>query len=210
MADISLYSDLVFKLRGYPAIHRPLKRLRRALRQLSLKGIELVRALAPARSPRLGPPVGSYSIYTSVLQDQNRPQRIVLTDQGVPPTTPDSLQVVSKLGQHASQPWPIFWSRHKNARLVSTSLALLDDQKRICRESTYGDHWFRDDPAWNYLWLPKPVSLPGNWTSLVSWWTQNNGAPPFSHWLLAALPRLALLPEFPPDPRMSGPGRLAG
>src|SRR5262249_31472352 len=155
--------------------------------------------LAPLSTPRFGPPKGSFSVYQSLLLENRRPARILLTDQGSPETSPDSLMVVSKLGQHLCQPWPIFWSHHGNARLVGSSLALMDDRKQICRESVYGEWSMPDDPAWNYVCLPKPVSLPGKWTSIVSRWAPNGGVPLFSHWIMDALPRLALLPEFPSD-----------
>jgi capsular polysaccharide biosynthesis protein len=114
------------------------------------------------------------------------------------------------LHSHAWQPWPVFWSHHKHARLVASSLAFMDDRKQICREAVYGDICVKDDPAWNYFLLPKPLWLEGNWTSLVSRWTPNDVVPPFTHWILDALPRLAMLSEFPSDTRILVPGRLAG
>ena len=118
--------------------------------------------------------------------------------------------VVSKMGQHACQPWPILWSRHKSARLVSPSLALLDECKRVCRESVYGDMCLEDDPAWRYAVLPKPISLSGNWTSIVSRWVPNSGVPTFSHWILDALPRLALLKGISAGHKNFGPVKISG
>lgn len=132
-----------------------------------------------------------------------------MTNQGAPKTTQDSLQIISNLHQHECQPWPIFWSQHKNARLVSSSLALLDERKRICRESVY-EFAMPDDPAWNYLALQKEIYLKGNWTSLISRWCPNNGVPTFTHWILDALPRLAMLKEFPADTKILVPCKLAG
>jgi capsular polysaccharide biosynthesis protein len=114
------------------------------------------------------------------------------------------------LQQHASQPWPVFWSHHRNARLVASTLALLDERKRLCREAVYGDICVADDPAWRYATLPEPVALAGNWTSLVSRWCPNDRVPTFSHWLNDALPRLALLSEFPADTGILVPKALAG
>jgi hypothetical protein len=209
MADVSLYYKVTMKLRRHPLLHRPLRAARRlAVETLPAKFLDLLGVLAPTGC-RFGPPKGSFSIYNSLLHEQRRPRRVVLADQGAPPTTPDSLQVISKLGQHSTQPWPVFWSHHRHARLVSPSLALLDEKKQVCRESVYGDMCRKDDPAWKYVWLPKPVALAGNWTSLVSRWVPNTGVPTFSHWILDALPRLALLPEFPPDTGILVPSRLA-
>lgn len=171
--------------------------------------LNLWRVLAPSGNLRIGPPKGSFSIFQSHLFEKRRPSRIVLTDQGAPKTTPQSLLIKSGMLQHNCQPWPIFWSRHQDARLVSASLALLDDKKRVCRESVYGDLCLEDDPAWRYWNLPEPVTLKGNWTSIVSRWVPNSGVPTFSHWIMDALPRLALLKEFPPDTKILVPAKLA-
>src|SRR5581483_4676413 len=159
---------------------------------------------------RFGPPKNSFSILDSPRFENRRPSRIVLTDQGAPNVGHDSLMVVSGMQQHAWQPWPIFWSAHKNARLVASTLALLDERKRICREAAYGDICIEDDPAWNYCRLPKEIFLEGNWTSLVSRWCPADGVPTFSHWIMDALPRLALLKEFPADTKILVPCKLAG
>ena len=199
------------RTRRWPALHGPLKKIRRFLLEtIPMFFLNLWRVIAPVSSLRFGPPKGSFSIYQSLLHENRRPSRVVLTDQGVPKTTPTSLLAISGLGQHTCQPWPVFWSHHKRARLVSPSLALLDEKKRICREAVYGDMCLEDDPAWRYWTLPKPVMLAGNWTSLVSRWTPNTGVPTFSHWILDALPRLALLKEFPPDTKILVPSALAG
>jgi hypothetical protein len=211
MPDITLYYKLVMQTRRYPALHRPLKKMRRLLMDtLPMRALDVWRVLAPASSLRFGPPKGSFSVYQSLRSENRQPSRVVLTDQGAPRTTPDSLLVASGLHQHDTQPWPIFWSHHQNARLVAASLALLDERKRICREAIYGDLYLEVDPAWHYAALPKPVFLEGNWTSVVSCWTPNTGVPTFTHWLLDALPRLALLKEFPPDTKILVPSALAG
>jgi len=211
MPDVTLYYKLVMRSRRYPALHRPLKKIRQLLTD-KIPGllINLLRVVAPVGSPRFGPPKGSFSIYQSLLCENRRPSRVVLTDQGAPRTTPDSLMVISNLHQHDQQPWPVFWSQHKNARLVAASLALLDGRKRVCREAVYNDRYVEVDPAWRYAVLPKPVFLAGNWTSVVSRWVPNTGVPLFSHWMQDALPRLALLKEFPPDTKILVPSALAG
>jgi capsular polysaccharide biosynthesis protein len=87
---------------------------------------------------------------------------------------------------------------------------LLDDQKRVAMESIYGAVCQPDDPAWRYLTLPEPVTLAGNWTSLVSRWCPNDAVPTFTHWILDALPRLLMLAEFPADTKILVPSKLAG
>jgi Glycosyltransferase 61 len=211
MSGMTFYHKLAMRTRRWPALHRPLKKTRRfLLEKIPMLLLNLWRVAAPVNSLRLGPPKGSFSIYQSLLHEHRRPSRIVLTDQGAPKTTSRSLLAISGLGQHTSQPWPVFWSHHENARLVSPSLAWLDKSKRVCREAVYGDICLEDDPAWRYWALPGPITLKGNWTSLVSRWTPNTGVPTFSHWILDALPRLALLKEFPPDTKIIIPSALAG
>ncbi|MGD1089577.1 MAG: glycosyltransferase family 61 protein [Verrucomicrobiota bacterium] len=134
--------------------------------------------------------------------------RIVLHDQGVPKVTGDSLLVKCGFGQHFQQPWPIFWSEHANARLVSESLAYLMPDKVLCLESAYNESRWRYDPASRFLRLPPPTRLAGNWTSIVSRMVPNRGFSVYGHWLHDALPRLALLSEFPPDTRIIVPPDL--
>lgn len=211
MPDVNTLYKLKMVGRGHPRLYWPLKRTYDFFTQtIPAMLVDLLRVLAPARCLRLGGPKGSFSIYASTHTQRCRPSRIVLTDQGAPAVGPDSLMVVSGLHQHESQPWPIFWSHHKNARLVASPLAWLDESKCICRESIYGDLPGRNDPAWMYAFLPKPVFLSGNWTSIVSRWCPNTGVAPFSHWIMDALPRLALLNEFPPDTKILVPRALAG
>ena len=210
MADVTFMYKLAMRTRRYPTLHHPLKIIRRlVMKQIPVLLMDLLRAVAPTGSLRFGPPKGSFSIYTSRLSEQRRPSRIVLTDQGVPNVPPDSLLDLCRLKQHVTQPWPVFWSHHREARLVAASLVQLDNQKRICREAAYSDFCVEADPAWRYVRLPNPVSLKGNWTSVVSHWVPNHGVPPFSHWIMDALPRLALLKEFPPDTGILAPRVLA-
>lgn len=198
-------------LRRYPCVQAPSKKFYDFFKQTIPKTfVELLRIFAPAGNVRFGPPKGSFSIYQSLLFENRRPSRVILADQGEPSLPPNSLMAYSGLHQHQCQPWPIFWSRLQKARLVSPSLALLDDNKRICRESVYGDVPMTDDPAWNYARLPEETFLPGKWTSVVSRWAPTYRAAAFSHWIMDVLPRLALISEFPADTRIIVPGKLAG
>jgi hypothetical protein len=141
------FQNLAWQSRRFPLLHRPLKKLRRLIQQtMPATFAKTMGALAPASAFRFGRPKGSFSIYNSLLSENRRPRRIVITDQGQPQTTEHSLQVICGLKQHASQPWPVFWSEHKNARLVSRSLALLDEKKKVCRESVYNGHGWKMIP----------------------------------------------------------------
>jgi capsular polysaccharide biosynthesis protein len=145
--------------------------------------------------------------------------------------TEESLLAIGTHDEHNQQPWPIFWSEHLHAELVSESLALqlrTEDAypltarrvtpeslpeflkgKLIATESIYGAWRFRTDPASRYFRLPRATTLKGNWTSIISRWVPVGQAPTYSHWLMDALPRLALLPELPPDTSILVPARLA-
>ena len=61
------------------------------------------------------------------------------------------------------------------------------------------------DPAFRSVWLPAPVALGGNWTSIISRWTKTTN---FYHWITDALPRLALLDRLPADTRILLPVNL--
>lgn len=193
----------------WPGIHRLGRWLRRVLWVALRDGFwEFTRQFF-SNSAKLGPPAGTSSVYQALRSGWPKLNgRIVLHDQGVPRVTEDSLLVASRFGQHAEQPWPILWSEHSNARLVTESLALLMPDKTLCVESAYGEKRWRKDTASRFLRLAAPTRLAGNWTSIVSLWIPTRGVPIYGHWLHDALPRLALLPEFPPDTRIIVPPNL--
>jgi hypothetical protein len=163
-------------------------------------------------SIRNGPPIRLFSAYQTLRCGCPRLEgRIVLEDQKWPVVCEGIPLAAGSTEQHTDQPWPVLWSRHPGAHLVSSSLALVTPKKELCLESIYGYRHFRGDPAGCYFRLPEPVFLEGNWTSIVSRWVPNGSGyiPNHSHWLLDALPRLALLNEFPADTRIVVPGKLA-
>jgi hypothetical protein len=161
-------------------------------------------------SIRNGPPFRLFSVYQALRCGYPKIEgRIVLEDQGYPVVREGSLLAHGTNQQHTEQPFPIFWSRHHNINLVSSSLATVTANKELCLESAYGYRNYRGDPACRYFRLPEPVILKENWTSIVSRWVPNDSVPNHSHWLLDALPRLALLPEFPADTKVIVPGKLA-
>lgn len=215
MADLDWKYQAALTLRRLPPLHRALKwTRRRALPGLRNLGIESLRRVSP-RNPCWGPPRGLFSLRDLIRRGEIE-GRIVLEDQGAPRLPDGSLQVRSGLNQHASQPWPILWSRHREARLVGPGLASMNDHKELALESVY-HRFHRNEPAYRGARLPPPIRLPGRWTSLVSWWTPNGvladvsvtGVPTFSHWVMDALPRLALLKEFPADTGILVPPVLA-
>ena len=201
---------LAYRLRSMPIIHRVGFWLRRVFWNAVKEAFwEFARQIC-RNSPQFGPPAKTFSTFQALRCGWPKINgRIVLHDQGTPRVTAESLLARSGMGQHAEQPWPIFWSQHTNARLVSESLAYISPAKELCVESVYGEKRWRHDKASRFLKLPSPVKLNGNWTSIVSLWVPTLGVPVYGHWLLDALPRLALLPEFPPDTRILVPAKLA-
>jgi Glycosyltransferase 61 len=201
------------KLRRLQWVHRPAKWVKDGLLRAGIEGgLEFSRWLWKGHL-RFGPPHGTFSAYQALRTGSPpTPGRIVLQDQGSPVVSEDSILVTGGYRQHLEQPWPIFWSAHPHARLAGESLALLSADKRLCLESVYGHERLRGDPAARWFRLPPSVRLAGNWTSLVSRWVPATESvlpyPNYTHWLLDALPRLALLPEFPADTGILVPSRL--
>ena len=227
-----MFAMLVKRLKNIPVIFRTAKWLRRCLiPALADAVLEFYRSLAAWSwfylysveeqrkksrvasllcDIRKGPPFRLFSVYQALRCGCPEFQgRIVLEDQGFPVVRPGSLLAEGTTTQHTEQPWPIFWSRHRNASLVSQSLGLMFAEKELCLESVYGFRNYRGDQAARYWKLPPPVALKGRWTSIVSRWAPNDRVTNHSHWLLDALPRLALLREFPPDIKVIVPGKLA-
>lgn len=194
----SLRMSLIFWLRRFPRLYGGLRSLYRQSRDCFTG---LLRALIPASVP-WGPPKGFFSAY-EMLQSGKLQGKVLAASQEVPRAAPESLRQKSGLEQDLGQLWPIFWTLHPNARLITTAHVLLDGQKRLTREGA-----FRPcpsmDPSYRNIFLPRPTMLEGNWTSVTSPF-----ASAFYHWFLDELPRLALLPELPPDTRILVPGRLA-
>jgi len=197
---LNLLDRFGFASRRWPVVNRFFHFSRRTVWAAFVEGFwEFARVLCKD-FPHWGPPRRTFSLYHALRWgDPEIRGQIILEDQGAPSVRPDSLVVQCGLHQHLEQPWPILRSEHSNARLVSTSLALLNDKKELCLESAYGPQRWRSDPAARFLSLPPPVYLTGNWTSLVSNWVPTDGTPIYGHWLHDALPRLASLDHFPKD-----------
>jgi capsular polysaccharide biosynthesis protein len=197
--------------RRFPLLHQPLRWLNRVALPALVKWLYHIPRIFIPRSWTIGLPKGVFSNFERLANPMNLHNgRIVVTDQGSPNLPSPSIMVLCKRKQHLEQPWPIFWARHDNARLVGPSLAHLDGKKQICLEAAYGPRRVNDDPAYHHFAFGSPVRLAGPWTSIVSRFSSNDQPQPYAHWLLDALPRLALLNEFPADTRVIvPPHRLA-
>ncbi len=187
-------------LRKFPFIYKGLKFARRTGIDLALN---LVRFLAPVNS-LFGAPKGFYSELDLVKQGKI-PGRIIVPAQVSIQLAPDSLRKKCGLGQDGFQPWPIFWSQHQNVRLVGSTLLALNERKEASVEAMYQEFCHKDDPGYRYFKLPPATRLNGNWTSIISRWTVVKN---YCHWFLDALPRLALLDEFPKDSKIIVPPDL--
>lgn len=156
----------------------------------------------------LRPPSGCFSALAQITNELPLQGRIVLRDQGKPTIPTYSIQEKSGLRQHLEQPWPIFWSRHSNARLLGPGLALVNENGKIATESVYGESRAKTDPSYQYIPLRPPWRLSGSWTSILSRWVPTDQPTNFCHWLLEALPRLAILDELPKEVGILVPPRL--
>jgi capsular polysaccharide biosynthesis protein len=207
MADESLKEWMRRRVRRFSGAVRAVRAIRVLRRRvagsrLADSLVEIVRRVSP-RAARLGPPKGTFSAY-QLLRRQEVPGEILLERQEFAPIPPDAMRIASGLNQHRHQPWPIFWTRNANARLAGPTLVLMDGRKRACLEAMYVEHHPRD-PAFRSMWLPQPVELAGNWTSIVSRWTRSAN---YYHWFTDSLPRLALLDRLPGDTRILLPVNL--
>jgi capsular polysaccharide biosynthesis protein len=199
MTTKSARGAFIFWLRRFPRIYQMAHSLRRTAASLV---VNFLRKVMPAGC-RWGPPKGFFSEY-ELLKKGGLRGRILFASQAVPAIAPDSLRRLCGLRQGEFQPWPAFWTCHSPARLVGKTLVLINEQKQLSLEGAYGAHCSRTDPAWRTVFLPQPIRLDGNWTSLVHQWTSG-----FHHWFMDALSHLVMLPELPADTRVIDPARLA-
>jgi hypothetical protein len=173
-------------------MNRAYKFSRAIYRWLRHKPVQVLKWVGQ-RSVRLGGPMGFYSAF-----DEPGSTVLVQARQESRPVNPECLRIRCSFTQHSRQPWPIFWQKISPARLVGKSLAIMDEKKRLMVESVYGKEYGPEDPSYNYLRLSAPTRLAGPWTSIISRWipATNNS---YYHWLMDALPRLAILDRFPSD-----------
>ncbi|MGD1085712.1 MAG: glycosyltransferase family 61 protein [Verrucomicrobiota bacterium] len=195
----SLKRSAIAWLRQFRGLCRLLKLMQKGASNL-VAGC--LRVIVPRRC-LWGPPKGFYSEF-DLLQKKLLPGRVYFASQPTPLIAPDSLRKRCGFEQDKFQPWPFFWTHHPHARLIGTSLVRLDDRKRLSLEGAFSPPAAKRDPAYRTLFLPRPTHLPGNWTSVVAQWGQG-----YYHWLMDALPRLTLLPEFPQDTQIIVPSKLA-
>jgi len=204
----SFYSRVRFKIMALPALGTSLRWIfRRFVPSLVGLGWGILRFLFAANR-HFGPIRGWYSDL-ELLRGNERPGRIILLDQGAPVVIPESPMVLCQRGQHLQQPFPVFWVRCKRSRLIGPGLAHINERKQVSIEAVYGRPYLETDPADKIFIRGEPVRLDGPWTSVISRWVRANQPQAYAHWLLDALPRLAVLKEFPAETRVLVPGQRA-
>jgi hypothetical protein len=129
--------------------------------------------------------------------------RLVIKGQSLPSLPDRSIISICGMNQAGRQPWPVFWVRMSDIRLVGPSLAVMDKKKRLMVESVYGEEFCFQSPSYNYIYLNRPVMLTGTWTSIVGDISRG-----YYHWFMDVLPRLALLKEFPSHIKIIARGPL--
>jgi hypothetical protein len=189
------------RLRRFPLVHLPLAFVNRTLLPgLVRLGASLLRYGIPRRF-WFAPPRGWFSDYPELKSGRGE-GAIILEEQGNPKLPDPSIILLCKRTQHQQQPWPVFWRHYRNTRLVGNSLVHLNERRELSIDAVYGVPRLPLEPAWTYWPLKGPLRLEGPWTSVVNRWLPNNAKSPYAHWLLDALPRLALLKHFPPEVRV--------
>jgi capsular polysaccharide biosynthesis protein len=181
-----------------PRLQQFLRNRRQRLAHVSLNAL---RRVIPS-SVAFGPPKSAFSIYEK-LKSGAAAGRVILEQQRAPDPRRTALRRLAGLGQEVHLQWPVFWSEHAQARLVGPTLALLNERKELAIEAAWGAICLDDDPAYRQLRRPAPVFLNGAWTSVVARWCGG-----FHHWMFDALPRLAVLSEFPSDINILVPEQL--
>ena len=160
-------------------------------------GFDRIAARLPSAGP-FHPAKGSFSAHRLLLE--GRLEGVVLQEGQAPgPCPPGSMTARSALGQHDHQPWPVFWTCSRNARLVGALRQWRDPAGRVCSEGNY--HLIQrrrlGEDRLLMPWFPgKETRLGGAWTSLASNWGDGRN---YFHWITDNLTRL-LVREHLPEP----------
>lgn len=199
--------NIIYPQRQQPLLRPWLAKLKGLLTVKLPRAVKNIQRVSGSATASRGLPRGTFSAL-EMLERGEVEGRVLLRDQGRPTAAPDSIMVRSKLGQHQEQPWPVFWTHHKNIHLSGSSLIPRNVHGQLCAEAGYRPASLRDDPSYWHNPGSSPTHLKGNWTSVLSRWIPQDRIANYAHWLFDALPRLAVLPEFPPDTRVLVPAQL--
>lgn len=157
-----------------------------------------------AKLPRLGrfrPLRGVFSA-VQALEKNRLHGDFLLRAQDPGPCQAGSLTDLVAARQHDHQPWPIFWVRSDDARLVGKMLYWRDRRDFLCSEGAFNTpkrRRLKEDHLFAQVIPSKPLHLPGAWTSIVSNW--GNGGNYF-HWFCDSLTRLPIREQLPEETRI--------
>lgn len=149
---------------------------------------------------------GSFSAFEH-LRQRKLNGRILWESQKPGPCPPGSITQQSGLNQHDYQPWPAFWVRSDEARLVGSMLHWRDKNELICSEGVFHMRQRRrlsEDRYLAQILVSKPHYLPGAWTSLASNWSDGKN---YFHWMLDGLTRLQVREHLPEETRILLPAK---
>lgn len=134
---------------------------------------------------------------------------LLVEHQTAGPCPGGSITARCGMRQHDHQPWPVFWTRSDEARLVGHLLHWRDPMDRICLEGCY--HFpsrirLGEDRLLAQLMVPSGTALPGAWTSIASNWGDGRN---YFHWLTDNLTRLWVRDQLPEATRILIPASTA-
>lgn len=173
------------------------------MKSLALKSLNMLHRGA-GHLPSIGSfrPIRGYFSAFDLLRGKKLEGRVLAERQPIGQCPPGSMTERANFQQHDHQPWPIFWVRADDARLVGKLQLWRDARDKLCSEAVYNhpDRLRLGEDRWRaQLILQEPEDLPGAWTSLSSKW--NDGGNYF-HWLLDGLTRLLVRETLPEETRI--------
>lgn len=174
----------------------------------ALKTAHKVAALLPSCGS-FRPLRGNFSAYQE-LKEGKLQGKLITECQPIGNCPPGSMTERAAFRQHDHQPWPIFWTKSTDARLVGRMLHWRDARDRICLEGVYhlpARRRLSEDKWHAQMIIKEPVKLPGAWTSVVSNWNDGKN---YYHWLLDGLTRLAVRDRLPETTKILIPADPSG
>jgi hypothetical protein len=132
---------------------------------------------------------------------------VIRESQEAGPCPPGSVTERASMQQHDHQPWPVFWVRSDDARLVGSLLHWRDPNDLICHEGAFRYPERRrlsEDRYFAQIIVPKPITLPGAWTSITSNWADGTN---YYHWMADGLTRLLVREYLPEETRILLPSK---
>lgn len=152
---------------------------------------------------------GGFSAFES-LERKHLEGEVLVRSQQPGPCPHGSMTERSGMRQNDHQPWPVFWAKSDDARLVGNTFDWRDENDRRCSEGVFQHHErhaLRNDRLFAQILVPKPISIPGAWTSITSNWSNGKN---YYHWMLDSLTRLKVRESLPEPTRILLPESTYG